>query len=221
MSQSGKPLQPSTLQPLRFPITGGENDDINQAIKAAIERQAATLAAELKGGATAGESLAGRWLRDHSLTTLTRKFSEARITQLRNALADAWDAGGSFNQIVDAVHSVLGDFSDEQAAMIAQTAMNTAHNVARMAMAHEMGMQEKSWSADDTEACEACQKQIATGWIPINEPFPCGVMAPCLHEGCDCDVNFRKRGADAARKRATPTIAVAPTQRNGQGGPEK
>ena len=197
MSQSGKPLPPSSLHPLRFPITGGENDDLNQAIKGAIERETAKLAAELKSGTAISEDVAGRWLRDHSLTKLTGNFSEVSITQLRNALADAWDAGGSFNQIVDAIQSVFVDFSGEQAAMIAQTEMNTAHNVARMAMAHEMGMQEKSWSADDTDACEACQKQIAAGWIPINELFPGGVMAACLHEGCDCGVNFRKRGADS------------------------
>jgi hypothetical protein len=174
---------------------------INQAIKGAIEREAAKLAAELRRGATISDDVAGRWLRDHSLSNLTGNFSEASITQLRNALADAWAAGGSFNQLVDAIRSVFADFSDERAATIAQTAANTAYNVGRMAMAHEVGMQEKSWSADDTDACEACQKQIEAGWIPINEPFPGGVMAPCLHEGCDCDVNFRKRVADSPTRK--------------------
>src|ERR1017187_4823665 len=133
MSEPKKPLPVSSLQPLRLPITGG--DDLNQAIKAAINREAAKLVAELKSGVTTSEDAGGRWLRDHSLAKLTGNFSEASITQLRNALADAWNAGGSFNQIVDVIHSVFADFSDEQAATIAQTAMNTAYSVGRMAMA--------------------------------------------------------------------------------------
>jgi hypothetical protein len=176
---------------LRFPITGGENDDFDQAIKAAIGRKAAELAAELKSGATISEDVAGRWLRDHSLTKLKGNFSEASINQLRNALADAWAAGGSCNQLVDAIHSAFPDFSDEQAATIAQTAANDAHNFQGMAQARDFGFTEKSWDPDG-EACGECQKQIAAGWIPIGAPFPGGVMAPCLHDGCDCELAFRK-----------------------------
>jgi hypothetical protein len=182
---------------LRFPITGGENDDLNQAIKGAIERETAKLAAELKSGTAISEDVAGRWLRDHSLTKLRGNFSEVSITQLRNALADAWAAGGSFNQLVDAIHSVFADFSEERAAVIAQTEGNTAYNVARMAMAHDIGMEEKIWSADGTDACEECQLQIAAGWLPIDEPFPGGVMFPCLHDGCDCGVNYRSGAPDS------------------------
>lgn len=195
----GKPPRlPSSVQPLRFPITGGGNDDLNQAIKAAIGREAAKLAAELKSGATTSEDVAGRWMRDHSLTELTGNFSEASINQLRSALADAWAAGGSCNQLVDAIHSVFPDFSDEQAATIAQTAVNTAYLKSRDGGAHEMGMEEKRWTADGTDACEACQKQIAAGWILIDEPFPGGVMLPCLHDGCDCGVDYRKGALGSA-----------------------
>jgi hypothetical protein len=183
---------PSSLHPLRFGITGGENDDLNQAIKAAIGRKSAELAAELKSGATISEDVAGRWLRDHSLVKLTGHFSEASIRQLRNALADAWAAGGSCNQLVDAIHSVFPDFSDERAATIAQTTANDAYNAGRVQMAKGLGFQEKSWETESGDPCDECQRQIAAGWIPIDEPFPGGVMAPCLHDGCDCDLAFRK-----------------------------
>ena len=190
----GKPVRlPSSVQPLRFPITGGENDAFNQVIKAVIGPE---LAAELKSGAKISEDVAGRWLRDHSLTNLAGNFSEASIKQLRNALADAWAAGGSCNQLVDAIHSVFPDFSDERAATIAQTAANTAYLRSRDGGAREMGMEEKRWTADGTDACEACQKQIAAGWILIDEPFPGGVMLPCLHDGCDCGVDYRKGALD-------------------------
>lgn len=188
----GKPVRlPSSVQPLRFPITGGGNDDLNQAIKAAIGREAAKLAAERKSGATISDDFVSRYLRENSLAKLTGNFSEESINQLRNALAGAWAAGGSCNQLVDAVHGVFPNFSDERAATIAQTEVNTAYCASRLAFAHEAGMQQKSWDPDG-EACGECQKQIAAGWIPIDEPFPGGVMAPCLHDGCDCSVNFQK-----------------------------
>jgi hypothetical protein len=195
MSEPKKPLPVSSLQPLRLPITGG--DDLNQAIKAAINREAVKLVAELKSGVTTSEDAGGRWLREHSPTKLEGNFPEAAITSLRNALADAWAAGGSFKQLVDAIHSVFADFSEEQATTIAQTAANTAYNVGRDAMAHELGAEEKIWSADGSDACEKCQYQIAAGWIPIDEPFPGGVMFPCLHDGCDCGVNYRQGAPDS------------------------
>ena len=192
MSQSGKPPRlPSSLHPLEFPITAGGNS-VDQVIGAAIRNEAARLEAELKSGATISESVAGRWLREHSLTGLTGAFPEATINRLRNALADTWEAGGGPDQLVGAVRSVFADFSDQRAEVVAQTEVNTAYNVGRMATARETGMQEKSWSADGTDACEECQRRIAAGWIPIGEPFPGGVMAPCLHDGCDCSVDFRK-----------------------------
>lgn len=86
---------------------------------------------------------------------------------------------------MDAIHSVLADLSAERAATIAQTAGNTAYNVERMATAR------KAWSVDSTDACAECQAQVAAGWIPIGEPFPGGVMIPCLHDGCDCGVDYR------------------------------
>jgi hypothetical protein len=175
---------------LRFPIAAGEDDE---AIKGAIKREAAKLAAELKSGAMISEDAAGRWLRDHSLTKLTGAFSEESLDQLRNALADAWAAGGSFNQLVGAIHSVV-DVSDERAAMIAQTVGNTAYIFGRDAMSRQLGYDEKRWSADGTDACGECEAQIGAGWIPIDQPFPGGVMVPCLHDGCDCGVDYRKTG---------------------------
>lgn len=197
-----QPRLRSSVQPLRFPITGGENDDLNQAVKAAIGREAAKVAAELKSGAAISDDVAGRWLRGHSLTKLTGNFSEESINRLRTALADAWAAGGGFNQLLDAIHSVFPDFSDERAAIIAQTEVNDAYNFQRMSQATESGYTEKSWDPDG-EACGECQKQVAAGWIPIDEPFPGGAMAPCLHDGCDCGVNFRKTSGPTVARIST------------------
>jgi hypothetical protein len=170
----------------------GEVADLNVAIKASIEREAATVAAELKSGATKSDDVARRYLRKNSLMRLKGNFSEESLDGLRSALADAWDAGGSYEQVVQAIQGVLAGRSDEWVAVIAQTEMNNAYNVGRLALAEQADMGEKSWSADGTNACDQCQHQISAGWIPLDEPFPGGVMAPCLHEGCDCGMNFRR-----------------------------
>jgi hypothetical protein len=91
-----------------------------------------------------------------------------------------------------AIHSVLTELPHGQAAVIAQTEGNTAYNIGRIATAREARMQEKCWSADGTGACAECRAQISVGWMPIDGRFPGGVVAPCLHDGCDCGLNFRR-----------------------------
>ena len=188
-------LLPDSLSPLRFPVTAAEAADFAAAIEGAIRDAAATLAAELKAAPALSENFASNWLRDHSLTKLTGDFSAESVDRLRNSIADAWDAGGSADQIVDAIKDTFDDFSDARAEMIAQTEVNEAYNAARVDLAHEMGFDEKHWDADGTEACDECEEQIAAGWIEIDDDFPGGDDPP-LHPRCDCGVNFRKGAED-------------------------
>jgi hypothetical protein len=176
-------LIPASLHPLRFAVTAAEEDEYASIIKAAIAGAAKTLAAELKSGATISDDVAGDWLRENSLTKLTGGFSETSIDRLRNAVADAWDKGGSADQIVTAIKDTFADFSDSRAEMIAQTEANDAYMEGRDAMAQELGMEEKIWSADGSDACEECQGQIEAGWVPIDEDFPSGDDPP-LHPNC-------------------------------------
>ena len=190
MSKPERPLSRASLHPLSLPITAGGAGD--KAINHAIAREAAAIAAGLKSGAiTVKDDPAGRYLRENSLTKSKGRFPEERMNQLRDTLANAWDAGGSFEGIMAAIRSAFPDIPEESAAIIVQTEVNTALGVARMATAREAGMTEKHWIEDGTEACDECRRQIAEGWIPIDAMFAGGVMAPCLHEGCDCGVDYR------------------------------
>lgn len=203
MRQSGKPLRPSVVfgpenaNPLRLPVGfGPENSDLSDAIANSIRNEAKRLAAELKGGATISNDVAGRYLRENSLSRLAGDFPETTKQRLRDAMADAWDAGGSFNQIVKAIQDTVGEFRDAQAGMIAQTEVNDAYNHGLLQIGNDLGMEEKAWDPDG-ECCAECQKQIAAGWIPIDEPFPGGLMVPCLHDGCDCGIKFRKGAVES------------------------
>ena len=188
-------LIPSSLHPLSFPVTSDETDDFAAAIQGAVMGGAKAMAAELKSKATIDDDVASDWLRKHSLTKLTGGFSETSVDRLRNAIADAWDTGGSADQIIAAIKDTFADFSDSRAEMIAQTEGNDAYNEGRAAMADELGMEEKIWSADGSNACEECQEQIEAGWINIDDDFPIGNDPPG-HPNCDCSVDYRKGHAE-------------------------
>jgi hypothetical protein len=185
MRQSGKPL--------RLPVAPGtKNSPSSAAIADAVRKAKKDLADERDSGAAVRETAMARYLRESSLSKPTSDLADAAKQRLRDAMADAVESGGTADDIVAAIKKAVPAFADARAEMIAQTEVNDAYNAGCMAMAHEMGMQEKSWSADGTDACDQCQAQIAAGWILIDEPFPGGVLAPCLHDGCDCGVSFRQ-----------------------------
>ena len=185
-------ILPSSVSPLRFAVTAAESDEYAEAIRGAINAAGATLAAELKSGATLSDDFAGRYLRENSLSKLTGGFSETSVERLQSAIGAAWDAGGSYDQIVKAVQDTFEQFSSVRAGMIAQTEVNDSYVAGRRAMADELGMDQKAWSADGTECCDVCQENVEAGWIDIDEDFPSGDDGPTAHPNCDCGLDFRK-----------------------------
>lgn len=185
-------LLPSSMAPLRFPATSAEDAEYTDAISNAIAGAAATAASELATDATLNDTAASRYLRDNSLSKLTGELQGATLDRLRNALSDAWENGGSYDQMIGAVKATFEDFSDNRADMIAQTEANDAYNWGRIELATEAGFEEKAWDPDG-EACEEiCQPNVDAGWIGIDEDFPSGDDAPSAHPNCDCSVSFRK-----------------------------
>jgi hypothetical protein len=177
---------PASIHPLRFPVTSIETEEWNAAIRAVIAGAAASIAS----GVTVDDAVS-RWLRDNSLTRLTGDFSNTSINRLRDAVADAWDAGGSYEQIVKAIQDTFADFSDTRAGMIAQTEINDAYNRGRIYTAVQAGFDQKAWDPDG-EACPICMENVDEGWIGIDDEFPSGDLAPTAHPNCDCSIDFQK-----------------------------
>ncbi len=180
-------ILPSSIHPLRFPVTNLETEEYNEAIKNLIRGAVNSV----KAGVMVAEDYAARYLRDNSLTRLTGDFSATSVNRLRDAIAEAWDAGGSYNQIVSAIQTTFADFSDKRAGTIAQTEVNDAYNRGRMAIAIEAGFDEKGWDPDG-EACPICMDNVDAGWIGIDDDFPSGDSAPTAHPNCDCSIDFQK-----------------------------
>jgi hypothetical protein len=184
-------LLPDTLSPLSFPITGGEATAYNRAITDAIERAALQLAREIETSATLPETFAGNYLRDHSLSRLTGNLTATTKQRLRSAIADAFENGGTADDIVAAIRAEMDDMSSRRAEVIAQTEINQAYNAGRSALAGAAGMNQKHWAAEGPDPCPVCLANEGEGWIPIDQFFNGGVLIPTQHPSCFCGVDFR------------------------------
>ena len=190
-------ILPSSVSPLRFAVTAAESDEYAEAIRGAINAAGATLAAELKSGATISDDFAGRYLRENSLSKLTGGFSETSVERLQTAIGNAWDQGGSYDQIVKAVQDTFEQFSSVRAGMIAQTEVNAAYNQAGLDAARRMGMNIKRWDPEGTDCCaEICQPNVDQEWIDMDEDFESGDDAPPGHVNCDCGLAYREGEPD-------------------------
>jgi hypothetical protein len=184
-------LLPDTLSPLSFPITGGEASAYNAAITASIEAAARQLAREIETNAALPETFAGNYLREHSLSKLTGEIAETTKARLRTAVADAFESGGTADDIVRAIKSEMSGMETKRAELISQTEINTAYNAGRAALAGEAGMSQKSWVTESGDPCPACTGNEAQGWIPIADFFQSGDAQPTAHPMCYCSLDFR------------------------------
>lgn len=182
---------PDTLSPLSFAITGGEATAYNRAITEAVENAALQIAREIETSATLPETFAGKYLRENSLSRLTGEIAETTKERLRNAVADAFEGGGTADDIIAAIRSEMDDMSTRRAELIAQTEVNAAYNAGRSALAGAAGMNQKSWAAEGPDPCPVCLANEGEGWIPVYQFFNGGVLIPTQHPMCYCSVDFR------------------------------
>lgn len=183
-------LVPTSLHPLTFAATGSETSEYNEAITDLISAAAKSL------GSTAGEDLASTYLRENSLSRLTGNLAATTTERLQDALATAWDEGGSYDQMVAAINATFKDFFEVRAGLIAQTESADAYNAGRFDTARAIGYQEKSWETESGDPCPTCEANEAQGWIDLDEDFDSGDDAPTAHPNCLCVVNFRKSDED-------------------------
>jgi hypothetical protein len=173
---------------LRMAVTSHEVSNFDSAVIETIAQAAKTIA----GAAPVSDTAAERWLRENSLSKLASDISDETKDQLRAAVGDAWEAGGNYDSVVEAIQNTFEGFSDYRAGMIAQTEMNDAYNFGRDEMARANDYNEKAWDPDGTACEEICMPNVDQGWIGIDEAFESGDDAPPAHPWCDCGTNYRK-----------------------------
>lgn len=183
-------ILPETLHPLSFSLDASQAIAYNDLIAQAIEKAAEQLATEEDWQASLPNDAVETFLRDNSLSKLTGDLNETTKQRLRDAIADAYDDGGTYQDLVDAVTDTVEEFSTVRAGMIAQTEVNAAYNYGRGEVARAAGAQEKQWAPDGI-ACPICMLNVAQGFIPIDDDFMSGDDAPPAHPNCDCSIAFK------------------------------
>ena len=181
-------LIPASLHPLSFAATGAEESGYNDAITSLIGAAAKGLGAS----EAAGADYAGEWIANNSLSKLSGGLNGTSIERLQNALATAWDAGGTYDSMVTAITDTFEDFTTTRAELIATTEVADAYNSGRQQIAEDLGFEEHAWETESGDPCIVCEENEDAGFIDIDEDFPSGDDAPTAHPGCLCLVNFRK-----------------------------
>ena len=176
---------------LPMSVTAGMAADYGKALSAALTAGYDGLALENTSDATLGPDAVEAFLREASLTKLTGKIDPTSVDRLRTALADVYEAGGGYDEMVEAVEEVFDNFSPVRTGMIAQTEMNAAYNAGRKQLGVDLGFNEKSWNPDGVACAEICIPNVLQGWIGMDEEFDSGDDAPPGHPNCDCSLDIR------------------------------
>lgn len=187
-----KAIVPDDLLPLS--VNAGIAYDYGRVLTSTVSAAYEQLAEELAADATIGEDVMEEYLRNNGLRKLTGNLAQTTVDRLRDAIADAYAEGKSYNGLVDAIKATYEGFSDVRAGMIAQTELNNAYNWGRKLLGLDLRMTEKAWSCDGPDPCDVCLGNQGEGWIGINETFASGDAMPTAHPMCYCSLSLRKGG---------------------------
>lgn len=75
--------------------------------------------------------------------------------------------------------------------LLAQAETGYALSLGSERRSRSMGVDGKKWvlgAGGEEGSCEYCKANAAAGVIPIDQPFPSGVMSYPAHDGCRCAV---------------------------------
>lgn len=90
---------------------------------------------------------------------------------------------------------------------IARTEQRLATEQGMLDRAQNSGKKYKhAISAQDERVSDICEENQAAGWIPIDEAFPSGDMAPTFHPNCRCTLAYKESEPDAIDNELTDTL---------------
>jgi len=193
---------PAIYEAVRAELTGTASDATLAAARAIAQREAATLA---RGIATSEINKMGEIVAQ-ALKEGIHPFETARRLEMVTALdsnraktllkyidaLDARDPPLSKEQWERMYEKEYNKLLADRKRTIARTEQGIAQAEGARVDAIASGAQYKVWlTAGDRRVSDACQRNEADGWIPINEPFATGSQMPLEHPNCRCDVAYR------------------------------
>ena len=125
------------------------------------------------------------------LVESTRNMIRETITTLLQ------DPKSDLKEIAGALQDAYA-FSPERAALIAATELHNAQAQGGYHGAVKVGTKFKKWLlSNDEGVCPICAGNAAQGWIPIEQPFQSGDLAPLAHPRCRCDARYKRNNPEA------------------------
>jgi SPP1 gp7 family putative phage head morphogenesis protein len=120
------------------------------------------------------------------------RIDESTRGMLRSTVTQAMEEGWSNDKLASAIEESNG-FSFDRAKMIARTETAMADvngNIAAYKEGEALGIEiYKQWvTANDDLVSEDCQLNGDSDPLPMDEPFPSGIMWPPEHPNCRCDI---------------------------------
>lgn len=177
-------------------ITGRQIELFDDALGDAVDAGAESLA-EALGITAARESYSAGYMKNGGFTRVVGDIDITTMDRVQSAVAKSYEAGGTFEDIVQAIKDTFSDMNDYRAEMIAQTELNDAYNQGVLEMGREAGAEGKSWEPDG-DPCPICQDNIDQGTIGLEDDFTSGDDAPPAHPNCNCSLEIHAVGADEA-----------------------
>jgi SPP1 gp7 family putative phage head morphogenesis protein len=170
------------------PVTGKEINAFNAALGVAVVAGSHSAAAKFRMAPTSGESFVSEYLKDGGFQRISAAIDKTSVDLLSSAVANTYESGGSYEEVVSAIRGKFGEFSTYRAEMIAQTELNDAYAQGVLEFGRQTGALGKSWEPDG-EACPICLDNADQGTIPIDDDFASGDDAPPAHPNCDCSLD--------------------------------
>ncbi len=192
-----------------LPLTGKEIDSFDAALGAAVTAGAHSIADKLGQEKVDTEPFVSGYLRDGGFQRISAELDKTSVDRLSFVVADAYDAGDSFEGIVSKIRGEFNKFSTTRAEMIVQTELNDAYSQGALEFARQTGAEGKSWEPDG-EACPICMENADQGTIPLDDDFASGDDAPPGHPNCFLPETLisASRVSSAIRRRYEGIICV-------------
>lgn len=130
---------------------------------------------------------------DRQASDLVTNIDEATRDMINEAVASGIEAGLDVNEIADSIYD-LGAFSEERAALIAETEVAAAESNGALEGLKELNSSTsmtvlKTWDTAG-DPCDDCQDNEDQGAIPLDDEFNSGDDAPPAHPNCRCALGY-------------------------------
>jgi hypothetical protein len=173
-------------------VSGPEVEIFDKALRVAFGAGAAATALDLDRLLSSADLAEPerRWIQTRGFERLAKDVDQTTRDRLRDAVAKAYQDGGSYDELVRTIKSTFRDFSDTRADLIAQTELNAAYNQGGLELAREVNARWKRWNPLGSNVCPICRGNEAQGKLALDAAFQGGAASPPQHPRCQCVLDF-------------------------------